>query len=84
MNGAKPIAPVFSLPLNLERSLFKFASACTCISPQARCIMNSAFAILKALEATIQLYWRSYAKGKRLDLVREPPLLSDLIITVPL
>lgn len=64
MDGAKAIAPVFSLPLNLERSLFKFASACTCVSPQARCIMNSAFAILKALEATIQLYWRSYAEKK--------------------
>lgn len=55
---------VFFLPLNLERSLFKFASASTCISPQARCIMNSAFAIFKALEATVQLFWRSYAEKK--------------------
>lgn len=64
MNGAKGNAPIFSLPLNLERSLFEFASACTCISPQARWIMNSTFAILKAFEATIQLLWRSYAERK--------------------
>lgn len=64
MKGAKGNAPVFSLPLNHERRLFESASACSCISPQARCIMNSIFAILKALEATVQLFWRSYAERK--------------------
>lgn len=89
MDGAKAVAPVFYLLDNLEKSqsehLFKSAAACTCISPQARCITNSAFAILKALVATKQMYWRAYAK-KGLNLVWEPPLLFyfslSIVITV--